>query len=236
MHLQHARYDELQLAFGKTVSRKVPTPGKLRLVAMFRNPVARVCSEYDFAELSQVKTLGLSRWKQRYWGMKDYPAEFLRAYHENSTQDHIINGQLPAHNRQTRFIAGVDASRGVSQKDLNLAMRRLEELDCIYTLEGCGVDAMLRCMYRTIVGTAAFSTKIFKVSLLNDTSAKTFFPGQNYTKATKSAWAGKNKHSGPCAQQVKTQPSMVKALRSRNWADMQLYEKAKEIEAARGCN
>eukprot|EP00240_Pyramimonas_obovata_P001193 CAMPEP_0118921960 /NCGR_PEP_ID=MMETSP1169-20130426/1064_1 /TAXON_ID=36882 /ORGANISM="Pyramimonas obovata, Strain CCMP722" /LENGTH=470 /DNA_ID=CAMNT_0006862767 /DNA_START=355 /DNA_END=1767 /DNA_ORIENTATION=- len=234
MHLQHSRHDELVIAF-KRVAPKRHAPGKLRLVTMLRNPLSRICSEYDFAQLSEVKTLGLSRWRGRYWGMKDYPDSFLWSYSRMPMQRHILQ-KFPAHNRMTRFIAGLSSQRMVTQPFVDLAKRRLGQLDCVFTLEGCGVDALLRCMHRRVVGTAKFSEENYTVDQLSDASAEIFYPGQNFAKASHAAWAGKNKFTGACATAIKTNDKFAKALARMNWADVQLYQAAKELEAARGCD
>jgi len=234
VHLQHARYDEVVAAFDRV--RGHSNEGKLSMSVMLRNPVHRVCSEYDFSKPYLAKQLGIRRWRQRYWGMKDYDDTFLTSISSPKPHAKHFLGRFSAHNRETRFLAGIPSSTMVTKRHVALAVRNLEKVNCIATLEGCGAQGLLRCIYRTIFGSRQFATENSTSSFLNGTAAEIFYPGQSYSRALTQAWSGSNSNSGLCATMTRNDTHRTtRSLRLLNWADQILYERAKVMEAARGC-
>lgn len=208
--------------------------GRLFMTTLLRDPFERIMSEFRFGLKFQLRDAWPTpdAWRFQFWGQSDITDDQLRSlqlpagssFNGTRLEHFAEHPWVAAHNRQTRFVAGVgDVSVPVTRGMLAQAKRNLDRMDVVGTLDDlAGYFGDLTCVFGSVfdearsVGpqTAPYDAAIEKDGRLTAS-------GDN--KGVKGTSTARFRH----------------AVYKNSWADLELVAYAKQIiklkRAARQC-
>eukprot|EP00041_Stephanoeca_diplocostata_P014876 m.281383 g.281383 ORF g.281383 m.281383 type:complete len:330 (-) comp19838_c0_seq9:2633-3622(-) len=160
LFLFHANFLEAKTDWRAYKSRfDIESSAKLWTTTILRDPMDRVSSEFHFGLKFELRDEWSepSAWRAQFWGQLDYSDDQLQELNAipesfSGTRLEYFAAQpwVAAHNRQTRFLAGVNASVVVTRAILEQAKQNLMTIDVVGKMES--MDAymgQLACALRT---------------------------------------------------------------------------------------